>query len=76
MSFPGVMQGDKGNIKVNLGITFVKRLAGFYRGISVFCLYTDTALYNNTFRNSRPDPTFKCTKTMDISVCTETAISI
>ena len=46
MSFPGMMQGDKGNIKVNLGIALVYRLAGFYCGISVFCLYTDMAVYN------------------------------
>ena len=42
-----MMQDDKGNIKVNLGIALVKQLAGFYCGISVFCLYTDTVLYNN-----------------------------
>ena len=46
VSFPGMMQDDKGNIKVNLGITLVQQLAGFICGISVFCLYTDMALYN------------------------------
>ena len=46
MSFPGIMQGDKGNIKVNLGIISVWQLTRFYHGISVFCLYTNTALYN------------------------------
>ena len=46
VSFPGMMQDDKGNIKVSLGIASVSRLAGFYCGISVFCLYTDMALYN------------------------------
>ena len=47
VSFPGMMQDDKGNIKVNLRITLVYQLAGFYHGISVFCLYTNTALYNS-----------------------------
>ena len=41
-----MMQGDKGNIKVNLGIASVYQLAGFYHGIGVFCLYTDMALIN------------------------------
>ena len=46
MSFPGMMQDDKGNIKVNLGIASVQQLTGIYCGISIFCLYTDTTLYN------------------------------
>ena len=46
VSFPGMMQDDKGNIKVNLGIASVSRLTGIYHGISVFCLYTNTALCN------------------------------
>ena len=46
LSFPGMMQDDKGNIKVNLGIPLVWQLAGVYCGIGVFCLCTDTALYN------------------------------
>ena len=46
VSFPGMMQDDKGNIKVKLGIALVYRLTGIYCGISVFCLYTDTVLYN------------------------------
>ena len=37
VSFPGMMQDDKGNIKVNLGIASVQQLTG---------PYTDTALYN------------------------------
>ena len=49
MSFPGMRQDDKGNIKVNLGIASIQRLAGFYRGIGVFCLYSDTELYNNRY---------------------------
>ena len=47
VSFPGMMQDDKGNIKVNLGVASVQQLPGIYCGISVFCLYTDMALYNN-----------------------------
>ena len=46
VSFPGMMQDDKGYIKVNLGITSVQQLTGIYGGISVFCLYTNKALYN------------------------------
>ena len=46
VSFPGMMQDDKGNIKVNLGIALVQRLTGIYRGIGIFCLYIDMALYN------------------------------
>ena len=46
VSFPGMMQDDKGNIKANLGIASIQQLAGFYRSIIIFCLYTDTALYN------------------------------
>ena len=46
VSFPGMTQDDKGNIKVNLGIASVERLTGIYHGISVFCLCTNTALYN------------------------------
>ena len=46
VSIPGMMQDDKGNVKVNLGITSVQQLIGIYCGISVFCLNTDTALYN------------------------------
>ena len=46
VSFPGMMQDDKGNIKVNLGIASVQQLPGIYCGISVFCLYTDMVLYN------------------------------
>ena len=46
VSFPGMMQDDKGNIKVNLGITLVYQLTGLYHGFGVFCLYTDTVLYN------------------------------
>ena len=45
MPFSGMMQGGKGNIKVNLGIS------GFYCDISLFCLYTDRALYNNIQHN-------------------------
>ena len=48
VSFPGMMQDDKGNIKVNLGIASVQQLTGIYHGVGVFCLYTDMALYNNT----------------------------
>ena len=47
VSFPGMMQGDKGNIKVNLGIALVLQLAGIYHGIGIFCLYTGSALYNS-----------------------------
>ena len=46
VSFLGMNQDDKGNIKVNLGIALVQRLTGIYHGIGIFCLYTDTALYN------------------------------
>ena len=46
VSFPDMMQGDKGNIKVNLGITLVQQINRFYHGIIVFCLYSNTALYN------------------------------
>ena len=46
VSFLGMMQDDKGNIKVNLGIALEKQLTGIYHGISVFCLYTSMALYN------------------------------
>ena len=46
VSFPGMMQDDKGNIKVNLGITLVQWLTGIYHGIGIFCLCTNTALYN------------------------------
>ena len=45
-----MMQEDKGNINVNLGITLVQRLTGIYCGIGIFCLYTDTALYNIPIR--------------------------
>ena len=43
VSFPDMMEGDKGNIKVNLGITSIKQLIRFYHCI---CLYSDMALYN------------------------------
>ena len=43
MSFPDMMQGDKGNIKLNLGIALVSQLTRFYCCI---CLYSDMALYN------------------------------
>ena len=46
VSFPGMMQDDKGNIKVNLGIASVQQLTGICHGISIFCLYTNMALYN------------------------------
>ena len=48
VSFPSMMQDDKRNIKVNLGITLVQQLTGIYHGIGVFCLCTDMALYNIT----------------------------
>ena len=48
VSFPDMMQGNKGNIKVNLGIAFIYRLTRFYCGIIVFCLYSDMALYNTS----------------------------
>ena len=39
VSFPEMMQGDKGNIKVNLGITSVSRLIRFYHVICILSLY-------------------------------------
>ena len=44
--FPGMMQDDKGNIKVNLRIALVQWLLGIYHDISAFCPCTDMALYN------------------------------
>ena len=41
-----MMQDDKGNIKVNLGIASVYWLTEIYHGISIFCLYTNTVLHN------------------------------
>ena len=49
MSFSDMMQGDNGNIKVLLGITsFTIYLVIYmiYHCIVVFCLYSETALYN------------------------------
>ena len=48
VSFPDMMQGDKGNKKVNLWITSLKQLIRFFHGIVVLCLYSNMALYNIT----------------------------
>ena len=46
VSCPDMMQGDKGNIKGNLGITLVWQLIRFYHFVIVFCLCSNMALYN------------------------------
>ena len=49
VSFSDMMQGDKGNIKVLLGIaSFTDYLAIYmiYHCIVVYCLYSEMALYN------------------------------
>ena len=50
VSFSDMMQGDNGNIKVLLGISSFTDYLVIYvicHCIVVFCLYSETALYNN-----------------------------
>ena len=52
VSFYGMTWGDNANIKEQIGITSFSDLLAiiwFYRCIIVFCLYSETVLYNIPF---------------------------